>query len=329
MMRDRVHGAVCLLFFGSLLLGCGDGQGHLSVLLDAEDTIRRGLDPGDRAENVRDGWQVRHHKYLLAVGDIDLQLAKDPHVEAAAHEVFVVDLAKVPSQGEVLWQLEDLRASRWNFHYATPGADEDAIRHASVEQSDFDRMVEEGWTYVIEGTLSKQDGRSCPPASLAAPPDGAAPSGSNAAGDDCYENPEIDFVIEADVETAYGPCEMDHVPGVSVPDGGAQTVAISIHGDHIFFNGFAEGHEGGVMRLAQWLADSDLDLDGRVTREELERISISELPEIDARYQLGGAPPGIDLVTMWDYVRAQLKTQGHFNGEGECDIDGERHDHDH
>ena len=33
------------------------------------------------------------------------------------------------------------------------------------------------------------------------------------------------------------------------------------------------------------------------------------------------APP-IPLDNMWSFVIAQLKTQGHFQGEGECEIDG-------
>ena len=81
-----------------------------------------------------------------------------------------------------------------------------------------------------------------------------------------------------------------------------------------------------MQRLAQWLADSDLNLDGEVTREELEQIAPSDLPELDDRYQLGGAPIPIDA-SMWGYVTAQLKTQGHFQGEGECPVDGVAHDH--
>jgi hypothetical protein len=30
---------------------------------------------------------------------------------------------------------------------------------------------------------------------------------------------------------------------------------------------------------------------------------------------------------MYDYVIGQLKTQGHFQGEGECPVDGVEHDH--
>ena len=71
------------------------------------------------------------------------------------------------------------------------------------------------------------------------------------------------------------------------------------------------------MRLAQWLADSDLNVDGSVTMDELTRIAPSELGEIDERYQLGGAPLS-PLDNMATYLKAQVMTQGHFQGEGEC-----------
>jgi len=83
-----------------------------------------------------------------------------------------------------------------------------------------------------------------------------------------------------------------------------------------------------VTRLAQWLADSDLNLDGTVTQVELESISPAQLPEIDARYQLGGSPI-TPLLDMYDFVIGQLKTQGHYQGEGECPFDGMEHHHDH
>jgi hypothetical protein len=59
-----------------------------------------------------------------------------------------------------------------------------------------------------------------------------------------------------------------------------------------------------------------------VTEDELRAISPSALSEIDSRFQLG-APPIAPLTNMWVYLTAQLKTQGHMNGEGECAFDPE------
>jgi len=55
------------------------------------------------------------------------------------------------------------------------------------------------------------------------------------------------------------------------------------------------------------------------------RVARAVRPEIDDRFQLGSPP--IPLTDAWAYVRAQLKTQGHFQGEGECPVDGTAHDH--
>jgi hypothetical protein len=317
-----------LALLGTLgLAGCGEdageGSGTLSVILESEDTITGGLDPGDDVENIKDGWQIRFDKFIVAVGDIEVHLSTE-NVRAHNEDVFVVDLKTVPSSGLPLWELPDLRAGRWEFNYSTPGAGDGATRHTSVSQADFDEMEGADATYLIEGTLSKSDGRSCPPPSLAMP-GSTASSGSNDAGHACYPNSAVSFRFLAGAETVFGPCEVDGIPGFSIADGSTQTVAATLHGDHIAFNGFPEGDEGGIIRLAQWLADCDLNLDGEVTREELQAIAPSALGELDSRYQLGGSPI-TPLDNMWEYVVAQLKTQGHMNGEGECPFDGAAHE---
>jgi len=163
--------------------------------------------------------------------------------------------------GHELWELHDLSPGRWDFGYATLGAGSRTQADASVKPEDSARVQAEELSYLIVGTLSKSDGVSCPPTNLGMPPMDATPRGQNAAGDDCFANAEVSFSFGVAAETVYGPCEIDGLPGVSIPAGGSQTVAITIHGDHIFFNGFPEG---GSMRLAQ----------------------------LDQRFQLGGTPCG-------------------------------------
>lgn len=328
-MKSRKIANGLQLALGALLAGCGGeddaGSGTLTVLLESEEVIVEGLEAGDGTENVRDGWAVEFDKYIATIGDIDVHFATDESVEAEAEDAFVVDLTQVPAGGLSLWSLEGLREGRWEFNYASPGAGHGAMRHDSVAQGDYDEMVASDWTYFIDGVLTKTDGQSCPPAALATP-GSKTPNGNMSGGDDCYDAPTVRFTFGATAETGFGPCEIDGVPGFSITAGGTQTVAVTIHGDHLFFNGFPEGDEGGIRRLAQWLADCDLNLDGTVTRDELEAIAPSQLPELDDRYQLGGSPI-TPLDDMYDYVSSQLKTQGHFQGEGECPVDGVEHDH--
>ena len=320
-------GALGLALVGTA--GCGGdsgdpSMGDLTVLLEPEDVLVDGLPAGDGAADIRDGWSVAFDRYLVAIGDVDVHLATDESITASDHEVFVVDLSALPASGAPLWSLDGLQAGRWEFHYATPGAGDGAIPHDTVELADFEAMEANDWTYLVDATLTHPAGQSCPPASLAevnAEPNGA----TNARGEACYDNPTIHIEWGAAAPVELGPCEVDGVPGFAMPEGGRQTVAVTIHGDHLFFNGFPEGEEGGITRLAQWIADSDLNLDGEVTRAELERLVPADLAAIDARYALGGSPR--ELSDMWEYVVAQLQTQGHFQGEGECAIDGQDHGH--
>lgn len=320
MAGDASSNRRCVFLMALALGACGGGEdagsGALNVLLEPDATITAGLDAGEADENIRDGWQVRFDQYLLAIGPIELHSARDPDLRAVAPEVFVVDLAALPESGLPLWRFDDLASGRWDFHYSTPSA-RGGARHDSTPEVDFARMQENDWTYLITGRITNADGRSCPPARLASAPAQTLTAGENGAGDVCYANQAIAFSFGVPAHTVYGPCEVDGVPGASVASGGTQTVAATIHGDHLFFNGFPEGDEGGILRLAQWLADSDLDVNGVVTPEELSNILPADLVELDERYQLGGAPVN-PLTDMWTYVRAQLMTQGHMDGEGEC-----------
>ncbi len=323
-MKKIVLGA-----FAFALAGCGgDGStGSLSVLLQAEDTILDGLDPGTDASDISDGWTVRWNRYIVAIGAVDAHLAEDDHVEVHGDEVFVVDLGQVPQSGLSFWSLPNLETGRWNISYQTPKAVMgEAQQHASVSDSDFTTMVANEATYLISWVISDDAGQSCPPLGVATPGGAVTNGQQNGRSEPCYDNPSIEGTFLVQAATTYGPCSVDGALGVGVSAGG-QTVALTIHGDHLFFNGFPEGDEGGIVRGAQWLADSDLNLDGTVTQAELESLTPSDLTAMDG-FQLGGSPI-TPLEDLWDYVTAQLKTQGHFQGEGECPADGVEHDHDH
>ncbi len=313
-----------------LSLACGDdgpitGDGALTVLLEPEDALIEGLEAGAGADDIQDGWSVTFDRYLITVGAIDVHLSTDEAVEAEGEDIWVADLSRLPATGLPLWQVDGLTAGRWEFFYTTPGAADGSAPHDSVAVPDHDAMIAGDWTYLIDATMTHPTGQSCPPASLAVPGERVANGNTNARGEACYDNPTIEFEWGLTAETTFGPCVVDEIPGFAMPEGGSQTVAATIHGDHIFFNGFPEGDEGGARRYAQWIADSDLNLDGTVTREELEALMPSDLAEIDERYAIG-APP-VELTSMWAYLVGQLKTQGHFQGEGECPFDGVMHEH--
>jgi len=138
------------------LAACGeDGSagGRLLVMLEAEETILDGVEPGDGPEDLRDGWSLHFEQFIATVGDIDLHLATSEDVTAHDESAFAVDLTTVPAAGLPLWQLNGLRSGRWEFHYSTPSAADGATRHDSVSEADFDELRAAGGTYLLSGAL--------------------------------------------------------------------------------------------------------------------------------------------------------------------------------
>lgn len=320
--------ALGLSFLGSFsVLGCAQGTGDLAVRVKPEITIKNGVVAGQRSENMRDGWTATFDKYVVVLGPVFVSQLSDASRTEEAHETFVLDLKKVPESGAELWKLPGLDEGRWNVGFELSTGAHDAERHSTVTKEDFERIVDEDLTYLIEGSISKEGGLSCPPKALVEAPD-RKPAGQSMGGSDCYEAETVAFSFAVRAPTVFDACELDGIPGVAIGSGGVRTTSITLHGDHMFFNGFPVGDEGSVRRLAQWIADSDLNLDGVVSEAELKRIPLGALAAIDPDvYQLGGSP--IELETAYDFLRGALKTQGHMESEGECRVDGVAHDHDH
>jgi hypothetical protein len=279
-----------------LSAGCTNTPtGDLTLVLQAEDTITGGLEPGTGEENIVDGWTAQYSKFIIAIGDVRIARSGSD-VELREPTVTVIDLALLPASGLTIASFEAVDSVRWDqVFYATPSA-AGATRHDSVSEADFDEMAANGWTYLIDGTLSNPTGESCPP------------------GGACRSATSLSFRIGVPASTVFGPCQAEEgLPGVTVTRSGA-TASATIHGDHMFFDVFPSGAEI-VERRAQWLANADTDGDGAITAEELMGIDAAELLPTST-HRLAGSP--IPIETPWDFVRAQLSTQGHFQGEGEC-----------
>jgi len=254
------------------------------------------------------------------VGKVTVDYATERDVRFVDRDVHVVDLVQLPSNGETLWELDGLKPGRWNVGFEFAPAVSKAKRHETVSKADFERMVDGQLTHLIKGTLTKDGGRSCPPPRLAAVSDDVEAVGENFAKHACYSNEKISFEFAVRASARLRNCELNGVAGVALAEGATETAALTIHGDHLFFNGFPAGSEGGVRRLAQIWADADSNVDGKIDVAEFGDALIADMAEWDERYQLGSAPPVAELSTLRNVVSAQLMTQGHMNGEGECEV---------
>jgi len=292
--EHKVQWAACLAAFslacGSSSTG-GSGSGNLSVVLAAEETISDGLEAGTGDENILDGFDVRFNRYIVAIGNVAMSQVGGANPQSSS-ALAVADFTSLPSTQPELTAFNGIATGQYtSFGFETPPPSNGVINVNDVEPEDIDAMVANGWSYIIEGTITQVS-------------DGATKN----------------FRIEADVPTVYTDCALDGMePGVNVA--GNSSVDITLHGDHIFFNGFPE-EEGNVMRLAQWLWDiEDRDSNEVLTRTDFEAAtdvgSLFPSPPSGA-YELAGGPI-TPISSAWDFIRAQLGTQGHIFGEGECE----------
>lgn len=279
------------------IAGCGgDDQGsgadgNLSVLLEAEETIVNGLQAGTGEENILDGFDVDYSRYLVSVGLVQMNQVDGGNPQASSF-IAVADFTSLPTTLPELTAFDGIPTGQYTeFGFATPTLTMSAVNVNQVPANDVDAMVANGWSYVIEGTITQVS-------------DGATK----------------EFLIQADVPSVYTACAVEgQQPGVNVSRN--SSVDITLHGDHMFFNGFPE-EEGNVLRLAQWMWDiEDTDGDDVLTQTDFEAaIDVGTLFPSPPQgvYELTGGPIS-PIDNAWDFIRAQLSTQGHIFGEGECE----------
>jgi len=279
-MAFRMFGVLGALSMLGTACGSDEGEGALLVQVAAEETISEGLSTGQAAENTRD-YGVTYTKYLVAIGRV--KLGRAGHADRRDESVYLADMMQVGEAGLDLVELPELAPGQWNqIGFETPAAGPDAKPLRGVSDADAQVMMSQGLTYWIEGTVNRP------------------------------EKP-VRFSFQVRVPTVFSDCESDGEPGVAVGEGGRSAGSITLHGDHLWFDAFLTGSEASVMRRTQWLVDADVDGDGKVVTADLANAR----PEaIFKNYSFAGAP--IPINSALDFVRAQLATQGHLNGEGEC-----------
>lgn len=284
-MKVNAYGSLVLLV--ASVAACVDaagGSGQLRVVLAAEETIDDGLKAGPDPEDTKD-FGVTYTKYLAVLGAVKVARTA-PARALATTGVFIADMRQVGQQGVPLATFDHVQAGQWDqFGFATPAALPGYQTLAGATDADAQLMIEKQWTYWIEGTVNRP-------------------------------GKPVSFVLQLAVPTVYTDCESNGQPGVSVSEGGVSTATITLHGDHLWFDSLVAGYESTVVRRTQWLVDADTDGDGKVVTEDLAKLPAETAFPSSKGYNLSGG--AIPIANALDFVRAQLATQGHFNGEGAC-----------
>lgn len=267
-----------------LLFSCGAGTGVVQIVLTAESTITDGLDPGGGEDDVQDGWTVRYDKVLVSIGRFEARAQDGALALSDEGRVYVADMMKLGTDGAVLATWRNASAERYQkFSYALMASDAPE-RAGEIADLDFEQMVQNGYVLYVEGSITK-----------------AAKT--------------VRFALGYKGATVFGECAAEEggPSGFAVVDRGSVAVRPTIHGDHWFFDG--DPHSTTPRRLAEWLAKSDLDDDGLVTRDELTRVQASA---VFGGYNLSGLPV-TPIQTAFHFFGAMVRTSGHFGGDGDCE----------
>lgn len=283
-MNSAKYAALGALAAG--LFSCAEdgegGPGTLRVQLQGEESITGEISVGTEEEQTRD-CSVTYQKYLVAIGRVGLANTKASAMRSDP-AVFIADMKGLGETGATLATFTDIPSGQWeSFSFETPIASAEAQTLGAVTPQEREEMVAKGLTYWIEGTVV------CPERT-------------------------VSFKFQVAVPTVYHQCQSDGEPGVAVSAGGTSTATVTLHGDHLWFDSLPSAAEGTVNRRAAWILHADPDGDGMVDTADLAAVRAEVAFPSSLGYRLDGA----EIANALDFVKAQLRTQGHLNVEGEC-----------
>lgn len=285
MNRSRSSAATLLLSSMVVLAAssCGDDaasteQGSISFSTWGEEYIEVGLPETEFA----DGYAVVFDRFLVSIGNIEVADAEGK--VAARHDgFFLVDHVEPGVKDLVSFDgLEAGAYERVSFE-TSPAPRSATTLVGGVSEADAELMVAGGYHVYAEGTLT-----------------GGGVSKRFAWG----------FGVPTKLDECEAELDGKLQRGALVPAGGSDSIELTIHGDHFFYDDLQAS--SAVLRGAA-LAAADADDDGTITLEELAAVRLVDLPA--DQYGVGGVS---DVDELAGFVRFLSRTLGHFRGEGEC-----------
>lgn len=226
------------------------------------------IEQGIPANVFADGWSVTFTRFLVTIGDVSLARGDGaPDVTDATQRVY--DLTRAGPFPLLIREAPAGAYDHTGYAIAPAGA---AAEAGNGTAADLDLMRQGGLSVYVEGSAT----------------DGAITK---------------TFAWGFATATTYTACESLAV----VERGGAATVQLTIHGDHLFYDDLFAADPNVTFAT---LATADADADGEVTPAELEAYDLRALPNY------GTGSTGIE--NLWDFVTHLTGTLGHIDGEGHC-----------
>ncbi len=296
MKRGWMGGLVLGLALGLALSGCGDdesdgdsvGNGTVRFTTWGEEYIEQEIPAAPPAEEgLVDGWTVKYSKFLIVFKDITVSGGGTEAARMTGSKLFDMHAA-----GEKDITSFEVPAKAWtSTSFVVGPADDTTQLGEGATQQDLEAMKAGGYSLHVKGSASKN---------------GVTKT----------------FDWQFKTKTLYRDCKAEvdgkEVHGVVVPQGGEDTVELTIHGDHFFYDDLEAAT---AERRFDAIACADANGDGEVTLEELEQATL--LPDANATdeacknrpvYRPGSQP----VNNLRAFVTALSRTVGHYRGEGEC-----------
>ncbi len=260
-----------------------EGSGDVALSIWGEEYIEEGIP----AAEFEDGGSAVFTKFVIAIGTVTLA-----DTAGGTSETVAVDSAfdLVTPGPHAVGSLTDLAATTHDaFDYHVVPASATTAAHASTSAADLQAMVSEGWSILVEGTFT---------------------SGTDTKSFRWGFSEATHYAGCVDVSSG------QDLAGVVVVDGARSEAQLTIHGDHFFYDDLLSSD---AKLRTEALALGDADMDGEVTLDELDAVTLASLSSELGPYGVAAS----DVNTLGAYVRAATRTLGHFNGEGHCEVHSE------
>jgi len=280
------------------LTACGGdetgGNGSLRVRLSAEQGAKVGYPFTADGETIGfvDGWSLTFDTVVAGVGGLRLRTASGEEAVVDVDDV----VAELQVEDPLAWTLEGIPARRWDrVSYDLRVPPVGARNLGAVSETTLARMRTLGAALYVAGT--------------ATPATGSA----------------VTFELYLPDAVAADRClsGLDDTDGVVVAANTVNDVELTLHLDHFFFDSLADD---AVMRFeaigAAANATNQVTLDDLTTQSLTDMRNTAGDPLVDEAgapivYDPGAAP--LAAQTLREFIRANARTVGHFNGEGHCD----------
>ena len=267
MSRTRGFALAALLLSAAAGTSCGDEQTGEGTLA-VEIWGEEFIEQGIPADVFADGWSVTFDKFLVAVDAVSVARGSTaPDLADDAQRVF--DLTRA---GPHPILTREVPAGRYdNAAYRLRPALAAAVA-GNASAADVALMTANGYSVYVSATAT----------------DGTATK-------------TLHWGFATD--TSYEQCRSE----ADLAAGGAATVQLTIHADHLFYNDlFSEEPDVKFGVVAR----ADVDADGEVTLAELAAFDITGLPD----YGTGS----LRVENLADFIAHLTATLGHIDGEGHC-----------